>query len=86
MSKLLQPGITIVSGAVKSGKSLWAEKLVSESMEVTYIATYSKNIDDKAWQNRIYNHKNRRLFFQRLSGCVEHSSFLFICSRNFAVD
>ncbi len=49
-----------VSGGVKSGKSRWAEYLLKDCDNVTYVATLSADIDDIEWNNRIKLHKQRR--------------------------
>ncbi len=49
-----------VTGAVKSGKSRWAEYLLSRSSNVTYIATLPYDRNDIDWTNRIIKHQQRR--------------------------
>jgi len=53
-------GLILVSGPVKSGKSRFAEKLVSNIKDVTYLATHSNNSNDIDWIKRINDHKLRR--------------------------
>lgn len=56
MAKLI-----LVTGAARSGKSEWAEKLAADSGEfVTYVATAQENSDDPEWQARIELHRSRR--------------------------
>ena len=51
----------LVTGAVRSGKSEWAEHLAIQSgREVTYIATGQENPDDPEWTARIKHHRDRR--------------------------
>ena len=51
--------LIIVSGPSRSGKSKWAENLLSDSENVVYIATSVPN-DDLEWLERINIHKERR--------------------------
>lgn len=55
---------TLVLGGIRSGKSRWAEALVTENLRagdaVTYIATASPATDDPAWQDRISRHRRQR--------------------------
>ena len=50
----------LVTGPSKSGKSRWAEHLISHHDSITYIATGAKDITDKEWQEKIRLHKLRR--------------------------
>ncbi|MEB3225248.1 MAG: bifunctional adenosylcobinamide kinase/adenosylcobinamide-phosphate guanylyltransferase [Synechococcus sp.] len=51
----------LVTGAVRSGKSEWAEHLALQSQRpVTYIATATENPDDPEWVARIQHHRDRR--------------------------
>jgi adenosylcobinamide kinase / adenosylcobinamide-phosphate guanylyltransferase len=53
--------VTLVTGACRSGKSEWAEKLATQSKQsILYIATAQANPDDPEWQNRISLHQQRR--------------------------
>jgi adenosylcobinamide kinase / adenosylcobinamide-phosphate guanylyltransferase len=53
--------VTLVTGACRSGKSEWAEKLATQSgLSIVYIATAHANPDDPEWQNRIALHQQRR--------------------------
>jgi adenosylcobinamide kinase/adenosylcobinamide-phosphate guanylyltransferase len=56
---------TLVLGGIRSGKSLWAEAVISESRAacdiVSYIATSPSVTDDAAWEQRIAVHRERRL-------------------------
>ena len=58
----LQAGeLVLVSGPARSGKSLWAERLVSASgLAVTYLATGPSRPDDSSWQERLERHRRRR--------------------------
>ncbi len=51
--------IVLVSGPSKGGKSKWAEYLVQDHSNVTYIAT-APFIDQPDWIDRIQEHKRRR--------------------------
>ncbi len=53
-------GIILVSGPVKSGKSKFAEKILSNKKNVTYIATGLICDGSKYWNNRINIHRQRR--------------------------
>ncbi|KGG15295.1 MULTISPECIES: bifunctional adenosylcobinamide kinase/adenosylcobinamide-phosphate guanylyltransferase [unclassified Prochlorococcus] len=54
-------GLVIVTGPVKSGKSIWAEKIIAHNHgKVTYIATSSIYNNDEIWKKRIQIHKERR--------------------------
>ncbi|MBD2079509.1 bifunctional adenosylcobinamide kinase/adenosylcobinamide-phosphate guanylyltransferase [Leptolyngbya sp. FACHB-17] len=56
MAKLI-----LVTGAARSGKSEWAEKLAADSGKpVIYIATAQENLEDLEWQARIEKHRSRR--------------------------
>ncbi|ANV87409.1 bifunctional adenosylcobinamide kinase/adenosylcobinamide-phosphate guanylyltransferase [Picosynechococcus sp. PCC 7117] len=51
----------LVTGAVRSGKSEWAEHLALQSQRpITYIATATENPDDPEWMARIQHHRDRR--------------------------
>ena len=52
--------VTLISGAIKSGKSEFAEKLAQKYKNITYIALSKSIPDDKHWQNKISIHKIRR--------------------------
>ena len=52
--------LIFVTGPTRSGKSKWAEQLVSESSDVIYIATSIPNLNDKEWTERIHKHQQRR--------------------------
>ncbi len=61
MSEHVNHELILVSGPSKSGKSLWAEKLISKKPLVTYIATHKADYDnDQLWRERIKIHRNRR--------------------------
>ena len=52
--------ITLITGAIKSGKSEFAEKICLKYNELTYVALSQLYPDDKEWQNKIKIHKLRR--------------------------
>lgn len=53
--------LILVTGAARSGKSEWAEKIALEtSKAVTYIATATIDPTDVEWQARIRLHQQRR--------------------------
>ena len=52
--------ITLVTGAIKSGKSEFAEKLATGFKKLTYIALSDSRPDDLVWQEKIKLHKSRR--------------------------
>ena len=52
-------GLILVSGPTKSGKSKWAENLISKQQDIIYVAT-SELSSDKEFQRRIEEHKSRR--------------------------
>ena len=53
--------IILVTGAARSGKSEWAEKLAIDSHKsVVYIATAMMLSNDPEWQARITKHQQRR--------------------------
>lgn len=56
----LVPGLVLVTGPSRSGKSRWAEHLVQQQPEVTYIATSAPRPNDERWQQRIARHQQRR--------------------------
>ena len=61
MTLTYNEGLVLVSGPVKSGKSLLAEKIaLSSSSHVKYVATHIEIDDSLEWQNRIQKHKDRR--------------------------
>ena len=55
-------GIILVSGPVKSGKSKFAEKMLINKHEVTYLATGILDDGTKSWENRIIKHRKSRPF------------------------
>lgn len=60
-SSLQASQIVLVSGAVRSGKSAWAEHLASTSgCQVVYLATGPRRQDDDSWQLRLQRHRSRR--------------------------
>ncbi len=58
-SKIIEE-VILVTGPVKSGKSLWAEQISSKSEKVSYIATNNLFTNSPQWAERIKKHKNRR--------------------------
>jgi adenosylcobinamide kinase/adenosylcobinamide-phosphate guanylyltransferase len=61
MSTTNLPNLKLITGAVRSGKSLFAEKLAKEANSaVVYIATMPHLNDDVEQQRRIHMHKQRR--------------------------
>ena len=52
--------IILVSGGIKSGKSEFAEYLVSNEKNVTYIALSENRPGDKLWKEKIKIHQLRR--------------------------
>ena len=60
MENLVNKNLILVSGAVRSGKSQFAEDLFKDSCHVTYIATFLNLTSDKSWSERIKKHKSRR--------------------------
>ena len=56
----LSKNLILVSGGCKSGKSRWAEYLISEEPNVLYIATGLHDYNDTEWEERIKEHKRRR--------------------------
>jgi adenosylcobinamide kinase/adenosylcobinamide-phosphate guanylyltransferase len=56
-----QPGLVLVSGPSRSGKSRWAEHLAASSGQpVLYLATGALRPDDARWQQRLDLHRQRR--------------------------
>ena len=55
------PKIILVTGAARSGKSEWAERLaVKSGLQVVYVATAKIDPTDLEWQVRIGQHRQRR--------------------------
>ena len=52
--------LVLVSGPSRGGKSRWAEHLLSEDLEVTYVATALDRPTDQDWQTRLELHRQRR--------------------------
>jgi len=53
-------GRTLVLGGVRSGKSAWAESLLTGHPRVDYLATAAHRDDDADWSDRIRTHRERR--------------------------
>ena len=52
--------ITLITGAIKSGKSEFAEKKAKVYKNLTYIALSESRSNDDHWQEKIKLHKSRR--------------------------
>ena len=52
--------ITLITGAIKSGKSEFAEKIARIYENLTYVALSDSRPDDLAWQEKIKIHESRR--------------------------
>ena len=52
--------ITLITGAIKSGKSEFAEKIATVYKKLTYIALSDTRPNDLDWQEKIKLHKSRR--------------------------
>ena len=52
--------VTLVTGGARSGKSHYAEGLLADQRNVTYIATAPTYPDDSEWASRIESHQKRR--------------------------
>lgn len=51
---------TLVLGGIRSGKSRWAESVLSRRTRVRYIATGPAPEDDESWARRVAEHRQRR--------------------------
>lgn len=51
---------TLVLGGIRSGKSQWAESAFAAGCAVRYIATGYTGDGDKAWAQRVADHRERR--------------------------
>jgi len=51
---------TLVLGGIRSGKSVYAERLVAGARAVSYVATAPQRPDDAAWTARVAAHRQRR--------------------------
>ena len=61
LRRLKMGRVVLVTGAARSGKSEWAERLVRESgKSVVYVATAQRYPDDAEWDARIETHIQRR--------------------------
>lgn len=68
------PGLTLIFGGSRSGKSRWAEALATASgLPVLYLATAANRADDPAWCERLERHRRRR---PAGWGCVETGAAL----------
>ena len=52
--------ITLITGAIKSGKSEFAERKALSYKNLTYVALSKSLPEDKHWQEKIKLHKSRR--------------------------
>lgn len=57
---MTSPHRTLVLGGTRSGKSAWAELLVTGPLPVTYVATAPPRPDDPEWASRLATHRARR--------------------------
>lgn len=64
-------GRTLVLGGVRSGKSTWAETLLSAEPVVTYVATGGLRPDDAEWRARVETHRLRRPPWWRTRETIE---------------
>ena len=55
-------GIILVSGPVKSGKSRFAEKMLINKQDITYLATGILDDGTSSWEKRIRKHRESRPF------------------------
>jgi adenosylcobinamide kinase/adenosylcobinamide-phosphate guanylyltransferase len=55
-----RPRRTLVLGGARSGKSSYAESLLADSDDVTYVATSGRRSDDPEWAARVAAHRERR--------------------------
>ncbi|UMG92802.1 bifunctional adenosylcobinamide kinase/adenosylcobinamide-phosphate guanylyltransferase [Nocardioides sp. TF02-7] len=55
----MRPGRVLVTGGVRSGKSVHAERLLAAEPAVTYVAA-GPTYDDADWQARVARHRARR--------------------------
>lgn len=53
-------GTSLVLGGTRSGKSTFAESLLAEASQVTYVATAEEHPDDPEWVERVALHRARR--------------------------
>ena len=60
MSNIKVSGIILITGPVHSGKSKFAENILSSFKNVTYLATGIIDDGTKAWREKVNIHKNRR--------------------------
>ena len=67
--------ITLITGAIKSGKSEFAEKIATVYKKLTYIALSDSRHDDVAWQEKIKIHKSRRPSNWQL---IENDDLLYV--------
>lgn len=64
-------GLVLVTGPSRSGKSRWAEHLVEQQSDVTYVATSAPRPNDGRWQQRIMRHQQRRPSHWSLVECAD---------------
>ncbi len=70
--------IILVTGAARSGKSEWAEKLARQGNKpVTYVATAKRDPNDLEWETRINQHRLRRpAAWQTVEICLDLDIFI----------
>ena len=80
--------IILVSGPIKSGKSKWAEHIISSSKNVAYIATGFSNPNDYDWNEKVRIHRERRPDSWKLVEVQEHliSSIVELSNYNLIID
>jgi len=66
----------LVLGGIRSGKSEYAESLVSATTPVRYLATAAPRTDDPEWTARIHAHRDRRSAHWSTEDVVDHPSRL----------
>lgn len=54
------PDRTLILGGARSGKSIAAERLLSQESDVLYVATGGNDSGDAEWANRVAKHQARR--------------------------
>ncbi|MGH3734420.1 MAG: bifunctional adenosylcobinamide kinase/adenosylcobinamide-phosphate guanylyltransferase [Micromonosporaceae bacterium] len=67
---------TLVLGGIRSGKSAYAERLVTGAEQVTYLATAADRPQDPEWEARLAAHQQRRPGGWRTRECGERPELL----------